>query len=314
MSRRTSCGLLGLAAGIVAGWPAEVAAQRPDDTAAARPQETVALDMASEDWATAEGALREALRIPRAERGPALRSAMIAALEAQGVGLDRRGVSAPSYEALADYVGVLLEEVRAMGDPAAIPALVRSPAFGIREAVALADLGPAAMPQALQVATSPESGGHLVADGLLALRVMVEVWGGPEALPRDRYRELVDAAALYLDGPGERYAELTSSSMWRIGAVLGWAIDLAGVLGDPGLRARLEEIAADRAVTRALGVTEEDPIPVLDLQARAAAALAGEPPNPRPESVRPGGAFYRNGRDPRGRSRRTLPGGVGIAG
>ena len=65
-----------------------------------------------------------------------------------------------------------------MGDPRAIPALARSPAFGIREAVALADLGPAALPEALEVATSPDSDGDRVANGLLALRVMVEVWAG----------------------------------------------------------------------------------------------------------------------------------------
>ena len=236
-----------------------------------------------------------ALRIPRAERGPALRRALIAALEARGMRPDRRGSPAPSYEALADYVGILVDEVREMGDPAAIPALIRSPAFGIREAVALADLGPVAMTAALEVATSPESDGDRVVNGLLTLRVMVESWGGPAALSRDIYQRLVDAAALYLNGPGERYAELTSTSMWHVGAVQSWALDLAAVLGDPGLRVRLEAIAADPAETRTLGVTHDNISSgsFLNLQTQAASLLAGEPPNPRPESVRPGGRMYR---------------------
>ncbi|WP_419950103.1 hypothetical protein [Candidatus Palauibacter sp.] len=291
----TLCATSGLAAALAAGWTAEAEAQRPGDARPPRPQEALALDMASGDWDAAAGALREALRIPREERGPVLRRALIAALEARGLRPGRRGPPAPSYEALADYVGVLLDEVREMGDPAAIPALVRSPAFGIRTAVALADLGPEAMTEALEVATSPESDGDRVVNGLLTLRVMVESWGGPAALSRDSYQRLVDAAALYLNGPGERYAELTSSSMWQVGAVQGWALDLAAVLGDPGLRARLEEIAADPAETRTLGVTQDNISSgsFLNLQARATSLLAGEPPNPRPESVRPGGRMYR---------------------
>ena len=294
MRARIRSVMLGFAVVTAASWPAGAAAQRPGDATAQRPQEALALDMASEDWEIAGDALKTALGIPRAERGPALRRALIAALDAQGTGPDRRRPSAPDYETLADYVGVLLEEVRAMGDPAAIPALMRSPIFGIREAVALADLGPEAMPEALGVATSPESNGDLVANGFLALRVMVELWGGPEALSRDKRTELVEAAALYLNGPGHRYAELASSSMWQIGAVLSRAMDLAGVLHDPGLRARLEEIAADAAVTRTLGVTDESPpASSLNLQTRATSLLAGDPPNPRPEWVRPGGRLYR---------------------
>lgn len=294
MRIRTLRAVLGFAVVTMVGWPTGAVAQRPDDSTTQRPQEALALDMASEDWEIAGSALERTLGIPRAERGPALRRALIAALAAQGIRPDRRGPPAPDYEALADYVGVLLEEVRAMEDPAAIPALMRSPMFGIREAVALADLGPEAMPEALGVVTSPESNGDLVANGFLALRVMVELWGGSEALSRDRHAELVEAAELYLNGPGERYAALTSSSAWRVGGVLGWAMDLAGILGDPGLRARLEEIAADAAVTRALGVTDDfrEGAP-LNLQTRAASLLAGEPPDPRPEWVRPGGRLYR---------------------
>ena len=294
MRARIRSVILGFAVVTTTGWAAEAEAQRPGDATAHRPQEALALDMASEDWEIAGDALERVLGIPRAKRGPALRQALIAALDAQGMGPDRRGSSTPDYETLADYVGVLLEEVRAMGDPAAIPALMRSPIFGIREAVALADLGPEAMPEALHVATSPESHGDLVANGFMALRTMVELWGGAAALPRNRYAELVDAAALYLNGPGERYTKLTSSSMWRIGAVLSRTMDLAGVLHDPGLRARVEEIASDPAVTQALGVSDESPpASSLNLQTRAASLLAGEPPNPRPEWVRPGGRLYR---------------------
>ena len=287
--------ILAAVAVAAAGWPGGGAAQPPAEEAPRRPQEVLALDMASADWETARSALGEALRIPRADRGPAIRRALISALEAHMLGADRpAGPRAPSYEALADHVGVLLEEVRALCDPAAIPALTRSPAFGIRTAVALADLGPAAMPEALEVATSPESDGDRVANGLLALRVMVELWGGPEALSSDMRARLVDAAALYLNGPGERYAELTSSTMWRGGHVLGWALDLAWVLGDPQLRARLEEIAADEAVTRAMGVTNDSPPGMpLNVQTLAAYLLAGEPPLPRPEAVMPGGDSYR---------------------
>lgn len=294
MTSRTRA-ILGVAAVAAAGWPAGAEAQRPAEEAPPRPQEVLALDMASGDWETARTALGEALRIPRADRGPAIRRALISALEAHMLGADRRaGPRAPSYEALADHVGVLLEEVRALCDPAAIPALARSPAFGIREAVALADLGPAAMPEALDVATSPDSDGDRVANGLLALRVMVELWGGPEALSPDVRARLVDAAALYLNGPGERYAELTSSTIWRVGSVLYWALGLAWVLDDPGLRARLEEIAADEAATRAMGVTNGFPPGApLNLQMRAASLLAGEPPRPRPEDFMPGGDRYR---------------------
>ncbi len=265
-----------LAAGLAAaGVGGATAQERPPPP---RPQSALALDMESADWETSARAVGEALRIRAAERGPALRRALIGALEAQGMPDAPR---APSYEAGADYVDALLDAVLEMRDPASIPALVRSPTFGAPVATALADFGPRALPAALEAATSPDSREFLVSSALMTLRIMVEEWGGPAALSPERRAELAAAAALYLNGPGEAYAELTADSGWRVGIVVRRAMGLAAVLGDSGLRSRLEEIAADASVAEALGVTSDGS--AARTQAEAAALLAGTPPLPRPK-------------------------------
>ena len=265
-----------LAAGLAAaGVGGATAQERPPPP---RPQSALALDMESADWETSARAVGEALRIRAAERGPALRRALIGALEAQGMPDAPR---APSYEAGADYVDALLDAVLEMRDPASIPALVRSPTFGSRVATALADFGPQALPAALEAATSPDSHHGLVGNALMTLRIMVEEWGGPGALPPGRRAELAAVAALYLNGPRGAYAELVATSGWRVGRVISHAMGLAAVLDDPGVRSRLEEIAADASVAEALGVTYHDA--AARAQAEAAALLAGTPPLPRPK-------------------------------
>ncbi|WP_420636371.1 hypothetical protein [Candidatus Palauibacter sp.] len=279
MSRRTARAV-GLVVLVLAGWPSSSAAQRP----AAAAQAALAADMASEDGATAVVALRAALRISRQERGAELRSALVEALAAHGRRPDEGAQPAPGYEALADHVNVLLEEVRAMEDPAAIPALLWSPDFGSLEAVAVAEIGcggqVAALEAALEMATW---GGDRTPNGLFALRIMVELWGGAAALPPEVYALLVDAATLYLDGPGERYPRVTSSATWRNGMVVRRALGLAAVLDDPGLRARMEQIASDVVAARQLGVTEDLPEGSSgNLQTLATDLLGGKPPDPRP--------------------------------
>ena len=241
-----------------------------------RPQSVLSLDVESADWETSARGIAEALRIPAAERGPALRWALIRALEAQGM---LEGPRPPDYESGAGYVGSLLRTVLAMRDPASIPALMHSPMFGSRVATALADFGPQALPVALEAATGPESHPRLISNALMTLRIMVEEWGGPEALTPEHRTTLAEVAGSYLTTEGVR-ADVVSSSGWRIGAIVRYAMGLAVVLGDPELRRRLEEIAADASVAEALGVTYDTS--AAETQTAAARLLAGDPPLPRP--------------------------------
>ena len=109
--------------------------------------------------------------------------------------------------------------------------------------------------------------------------MMVELWG-LDALDAPMQRRLREAAALYLDEPGEAYSELTDSAAWEVGVVLRLAIDLAIVLDDPVLRGRVTELASDAAKVRSLGIT--DPYDVEKTQSDARDRLAGVPPLPRP--------------------------------
>lgn len=263
---------------LLAGWSPPVVAQRA--------QAALARDLASDDPLTAVAALAEILRIPREERGTELAGALIAALAAHGRRPDEGAQRPSGYQALADQVQILAEEVRATGDPAAIPALLWFPAFGSREAAWVAELGCGAQMAALEAALEMATwGGDRTPSGLFAVRVMAELWGGAGAIPPEARALLVDAAKLYLNAPDERYPRVTSSRTWRNGMAVRRALGLAAVLGDPELRARMEQISSDSAVTREMGVTEDLPAGTsLNLQTLAAGLLGGKPPEPRPYS------------------------------
>jgi hypothetical protein len=153
-----------------------------------------------------------------------------------------------------------------MGDPHAIPALAGALGTGstlVRDA--LADFGEQAAPDVLRLVTAQDTRYDAVGDGLMALRFMVE---GARTRPlspstRDQIRR---AAMQRLTG--EQYF----STLW-------YAIDLAVALDDPELRRIVQAIASDRNELVARGVSAPDIIALT--QKRAAARLAGEPPEPR---------------------------------
>jgi hypothetical protein len=131
---------------------------------------------------------------------------------------------------------------------------------------ALADFGEQAAASVLQVVTSPDGWHDDVDGGLVALRFMVER-RGEHPLTARTIAQIRRAADQRLTG--KQYF----TTLWS-------AIDLAVVLGDPGLRRIVELLASDRNEVFARGVENQD---LLELtQQRAADRLAGIPPVPRP--------------------------------
>lgn len=151
---------------------------------------------------------------------------------------------------------------------AAIPALAGALGMGPNISNALADFGDQAVSPVLAVLASARSGG-VIQDGLLTLRFLVEdraqrpLTGGSLAgIRREIEKRLTDRVRA--DGLGVTY-------LW-------YAIDVAAVMNDPGLRRELEALAADVAESRGRGVS--DPELAMRTKQRAVDRLAGVPAQP----------------------------------
>ena len=134
-------------------------------------------------------------------------------------------------EAIFDYMGA----VAGLRDPRAIPFLVQVLNHGAVATNGLADLGTAAFPAVLAAVSNPGGYSYRVANGVTALRFMVED-GSLNARQLEQVREVTR----------ER---LTGTQDFFIVTA---AVRLAVGLGDSELRRIVERIATDRAAAEAL--------------------------------------------------------------
>lgn len=152
-------------------------------------------------------------------------------------------------------------------NPQAIPGLAKALGLGFsvvgRSLAALGEDGAAAV---LAVVMRVEPDTYAVAEGLVALRFMVE-----ETATRPLSAATIDRI--------QRAAEHWLSARGQSILTLGAAIDLAAVLDRPEMRRTLESLASDREAVAARGIGAES---IEMIRRRAAEGLAGIPPLPRP--------------------------------
>jgi hypothetical protein len=202
-----------------------------------------------------------------------LRAALIAALDREGKRLvdrhnrDARGEFVEDHED-PTFITDVARVVADMRDPAAISALAGALGTGFIVINGLAAFGAEAVPTLVDVVTSPNSIHDAVDHGLIALRFVVENTPSRPLTPAARASVRRAADQRLKSGKG-----LDITTLW-------WAIDLAVVLNDPGLRQRVERLATDWNAVEATGIRDVEL--GQQTQKRAADRLAGVPPLPRP--------------------------------
>lgn len=244
-----------------------VLAQPPD-------QEALAKQLVGQNVRDQSTALEIALSMGPRNAGPELRAALIRALQREAqiqTGRYHAGGRGEPFQPQEDpeLILRLARAVADLQDPAAIPALAATLGTGFTVIRALTGFGEQAAPAVLQVVTSPESSHYAVDDGLVALRMMVEV---AAARPLSAaIREQIRVVA--------RQRLTTPGGIISTGVTLRSAIDLAMVLDDPELTLIVSALAYDSQEVVARGVT--DPELIRRTQQRALDRLAGIPPQPR---------------------------------
>ena len=179
-------------------------------------------------------------------------------------------VTEPAKEALLTHLdelkdGCVTNAVEDLGDPRAIPGLVRAFGTGRSSVIEpLASFGEAAVPAILEAADDDEF--RVVADALATLRRIVTA---------DVNGLSTDAATAI-----RRTTERWLTAVPQTSATLGQAIRLAGAMGDPGLLEIVETLATDSTAVAARGITDAQS--VANLQRLAAELLADVPAVPRP--------------------------------
>ena len=179
-------------------------------------------------------------------------------------------VTEPAKEALLTHLdeledGCVTNAVEDLGDPRAIPGLVRALGTGRSSMIEpLASFGEAAVPAILEAANDDEF--RVVADALATLRRIVTA---------DVNGLSTDAATAI-----RRTTERWLTAVPQTSATLGQAIRLAGAMGEPGLLEIVETLATDSTAVAARGITDAQS--VANLQRLAAEQLADVPVVPRP--------------------------------
>jgi hypothetical protein len=204
---------------------------------------------------------------------PQLRMALIEALTQENVRhrahSDRMYSGQPSTLPYPEFRMDVAEILIPFKLTAAIPALAGALGMGPIISNALADFGNQAVAPVLSVLASARSGGA-IHDGLLTLRFLVE----------DRAQRPLTAASL---AGIQREIEKRLTDQVRadgLGVTYLWyAIDVAAVMNEPGLRRHLEALAADVAASKGRGVS--DPDLAMRTKQRAGDRLAGVPAQPR---------------------------------
>ena len=185
-------------------------------------------------WQVGVGA---ALWVEPEERSPALIAGMIEALLRDVEWSHKRYAADLGTESRGEMSSHLARELAVTGDPAVLPAIAWHAAGPM--APILWEFGHEAVPHLLAVALSPTATGSEADDAVSVLASIVSTHG-----PGAYTNELVEAAALHLDGPPEGW---TSAGEHRGGGfpnALESAIALASLLQTPELTKRIEAIAA----------------------------------------------------------------------
>ena len=226
-----------LAVALVIAVPATAAGQAREERPQMSERAAVAALMADrdmpEDWRSVGRALTLARELGPAA-SPALRAAVLesAWAEVRAERMRRTGEAAPGGD--PDMLLLHFETAESFRDPRAIPLMVEGLKYG-GGMDALADLGAAALPAVLAAVSDPGGHSYRVANGLTALRFMVED-GSLNGRQVERVR---DIARERLSGPQDPF-------------IVADAVRLALALGDPELRRTIERIAHDRAFAEAL--------------------------------------------------------------
>ncbi len=210
------------------------------------------------------GAAVQVLEMGTENVDPVLRDALVAAFaeEAAEFQAYRRG-EAPQPDLSA--MGMLALVVSEFKDPRAFEPMISTLAVVMGSVRGLAVLGDPAVLPVVEVARNGE-GPEDMTRAFLTLRLLAE--GVGEIPVSTASREAMVAVAR------ERLAMERS-----IGGVLEWAIDLAAVLDDAGLRETLETIATDPTALEAR-LANPTPQRVERIQRRALERLVGVPPVP----------------------------------
>lgn len=221
--------------------------------------------------------LRDALRtlaaVDKATLPQQVRGALVQALLDESARHKRRYFQSKEGKALdplpdPELITPLSIAVAEMKDPATIPAMAASLGYGSPLVKALVAFGSASIPHVAAVVMSPESTDSAVNYGLMTLRMIVERLGGPEKIDPSLLIELRHVASYHLTNR-PRFIPTT----W-------WAMDLASVLGDPTLRARLQQFTDEPKLAVEFGAIDDEV--VAQTRKRATDRLRGVPPMPRP--------------------------------
>jgi hypothetical protein len=237
-------------------------------------QHALAQQLLGDSAAERANAVAVAETLGAANTGPALRAALVAALEREGRLLRERSQAARKGAALEEledpeFIAHAARTVAELHDPGTIPALVN---YGLGTGGppidTLAAFGEQAAPAVLAAVMSPDTPHDTVDSGLITLRFMVE-GRASRALSAGTIAQIRRAAEQHLaTGKG-----LQITTLW-------WAIDLAIALNDAKLRGIVQSIASDQNAVLDRGVVDLQL--VAQTQKRAADRLAGIPPLPRP--------------------------------
>lgn len=186
--------------------------------------------------------------------GPTVRDALIKALDREASVHRRRQAASRKGEPLDNLANPerlfeLARLVTELREPLAIPALAGTLGTGMGVVRALVAFGEPAAGPVIRTVASAQTHYDAVDDGLVTLRMLVEM---QEERPLDpgTMNQIRGVAAMRLNAPGY---ELAST-----GVTLRRAIDLAVVLNDPQLRQTVEGLASDPDEVRARGV--RDPV------------------------------------------------------
>jgi hypothetical protein len=215
-----------------------------------------------------DAAFADAIAIDPENRGPVVRTALIALLAKLNKAVDealRQGLTVDHVES-PEFISAVSRAVADLRDAAAIPAMAGAlGSFSLIQP--LAEFGQQAAPAVLGIVTSSTSHYSAVNDGLRVLRLMVE---------RQQSRPLSPGTLAQI-----RQAARQRLSGQQYFTTLWYTIDLAAVLADSDLRDTIENLANHSSEVVARGVT--DPRLVAQTRQRARDRLAGVPANPRPK-------------------------------
>jgi hypothetical protein len=233
-----------LALGALSGQPRIASAQAEDK---ARIVQMLTDGSALNDRASA---LQRIRRIPVESRGEEIFKALLAEVDRQNQVLQNRrrssdqGTPLPNDHSGGEYLLELLRIVcEHESDPRLIPHLVPFVGVGGGVIEVLAKFGERAVGEVVGLAASETSQASDVSSALYTLRRMLESQPTYPLAAQSR-RRIIQVAKQRLNG------KQPSAVVWR-------AADLAIATGDSSLRARVNQLATDPAVSRSLGVEAE---------------------------------------------------------